>query len=885
MQLPQRLACPQGGVPRYVPIQLPTDPDPATRPTSGVWPKHLIRNILRLIVPALSFVLLCVAAGGCGSPRSASGATTDANSGGIQPNNETSEIADDVEGGSASAGNQAVELDFEIEPAPELGQNVWRFSATASSSAGGPGVGVEWDFGDDGYAHGWEVDHEFAFSGEYVVTARLVNGSKIIAEYARTMEIDVVGLAPASSLTAGIATTWPNEPDRMEAELYASHSQLHDGETAQIVWRFSDGPTQVGNPVTHHFSQRGTHSAVLTITTSEGRKATVTKTLFARSVSETEPLEPASLDSEGGDPEDDSPLDDDSDEPTDPLEPAGSDALTADAAADQIVSGGDRVFLDGTSSTGADGEPLVYLWRQIAGPSVVLDDDAQDVATFVAPEASEVPAALVFELEVRQGEEVDRDETMVVVRAARATVVTADAGPDQTVTGGETVALDGTGTTVRPPQALSFSWIQVSGPDVTLDGAETATPDFVAPTPEAVTLVLVFEMTAATSDASDSDTVTVNVTPLEPEAEGFPVAFLSGPDGPTPPGPAEVSWTFATGGQVSGVYLLLDCCSCADISTEILTPDTEGVYRATIDVPEDETAWYSVMYTAGGVQYRSQSIYVNTPPGSPAESPPVIWYQPREFDPAIIHEVIRSGVVTHVQLTGSDRDTFAFDAPATLEAIEICRSAGLKVIWNRHLWSNWGEFETIEDTFDPDFYAAAIAQVRAEAAALGADLTSLDGECYSNSPLHEYLRSDLPPESFEAMGDAMREAALAGRVDFVYPCGSHGRPAHPNNLYGLLARSRVAESTYYDLPHKNCRISYPFEIFGAFVQPTTERPAKGEAPYFLPHDVVERAYLWSQADGALESVNGLFLYPQLETGNEGILWEVATMMADYFAGP
>jgi len=391
-------------------------------------------------------------------------------------------------------------------------------------------------------------------------------------------------------------------------------------------------------------------------------------------------------------------------------------------------------------------------------------------------------------------------------------------------------------------------------------------------------------------DLWDADTVNITVLPrleppVDPISAGNPVEFLSGCVGISPPGTVEVSWRFVDGQARSNVVLQQDCCNCRDIDSGPIAPDENGVYHGTVSVPSDGAIWYSVLYRSEGIDYRSQSIYVNPLPGvAGADPPPVIWSHHRDRDPAILYEVARSSVVTHVMIRGSDRVAHPFDDPIVLEEIDICRRAGLKVIWSRHLWNNWGDFQTLEDTLDPSFYTMAVAQVRSEAAALGADFTAMDCEAYGNAPLDDYLGSDLPPDDFTAISAAIHEATAQGQVDFVLPSGSQGRPLHPNNLYPPLGRIRISKS-YWDAPSKNCRITYPYDVFGAYIQPTTERPDMGLFPYFLPQDVMQRRCLWSWAHGAPDTVNGLFLNPGALQSEEERIWEVATMLADFFDSP
>src|SRR5207253_2680124 len=58
--------------------------------------------------------------------------------------------------------------------------------------------------------------------------------------------------------------------------------------------------------------------------------------------------------------------------------------------------------------------------------------------------------------------------------------------------------------------AIEFSWTQVSGPAVTLNGAGTATPSFTAPLVSAPT-ALTFRLTVSDTQLSAGDEVTITV--------------------------------------------------------------------------------------------------------------------------------------------------------------------------------------------------------------------------------------------------------------------------------------------------------------------------------------------------------------------------------------
>jgi extracellular elastinolytic metalloproteinase len=86
----------------------------------------------------------------------------------------------------------------------------------------------------------------------------------------------------------------------------------------------------------------------------------------------------------------------------------------------------------------------------------------------------------------------------------------ANAGPDQNVTVNSLVTLNGTGSNDPDggPSPLSFSWAQLSGPAVTLNNPNTASPTFTPTT----TGIRVFRLTVSDGAASDTDDVSVNVT-------------------------------------------------------------------------------------------------------------------------------------------------------------------------------------------------------------------------------------------------------------------------------------------------------------------------------------------------------------------------------------
>jgi hypothetical protein len=104
---------------------------------------------------------------------------------------------------------------------------------------------------------------------------------------------------------------------------------------------------------------------------------------------------------------------------------------------------------------------------------------------------------------------------------------TANAGADQSVTEGDTVELDGSGSSDADGTIVSYQWQQLTGPTVTLANATTDTASFEAPTVDAAGAILTFRLTVTDNEGqSSSDTTSVEVndttttTPTPPPTTG-----------------------------------------------------------------------------------------------------------------------------------------------------------------------------------------------------------------------------------------------------------------------------------------------------------------------------------------------------------------------------
>ena len=204
---------------------------------------------------------------------------------------------------------------------------------------------------------------------------------------------------------------------------------------------------------------------------------------------------------------------------------AGNIAPVADAGPDQlVVLSIPAVFLDGSGSHDANGDPITYSWRTISLPagSAVTLQHPNDVHPDFTPD---VTGNYKFGLTVTDSNAASSSEDNVTITAQAGNVPpVADAGPDQNVVTGATVTLDGSGShDPNPADLLTYSWSMLSRPSgssATLSDLHMAHPTFTADVSGSYVFALEVRDGSVTSDPStvmiSADRLaSISVSPLD----------------------------------------------------------------------------------------------------------------------------------------------------------------------------------------------------------------------------------------------------------------------------------------------------------------------------------------------------------------------------------
>ena len=196
------------------------------------------------------------------------------------------------------------------------------------------------------------------------------------------------------------------------------------------------------------------------------------------------------------------------------------------AGAAQTRLHGGTVVLNGAGSTDADGDPLTYQWALIARP--VDSKAALSNLNTVNPSLTlDLTGNYVAQLIVNDGKVNSAPSTIAITDFNTAGV--ANAGPDQSVSVGSVVTLDGRASTDVDGDLLAYKWAIISAPSgstAALSDPTVAMPTFVADVAGIFVIQLIVNDSFVNSAAA---TVSISAASsnLPPVANAGPKQFIS----------------------------------------------------------------------------------------------------------------------------------------------------------------------------------------------------------------------------------------------------------------------------------------------------------------------------------------------------------------------
>ena len=197
----------------------------------------------------------------------------------------------------------------------------------------------------------------------------------------------------------------------------------------------------------------------------------------------------------------------------------------ANAGPDQTVFVGNLVTLDGSASSDVDGDPLTYAWtllQQPAGSTASLANPLTVAPSFTV----DLPGAYLAQLLVNDGL-LDSAPDTVAINTENSKPI-ADAGPDQSGYVGDTITLDGSGSSDVDGDPLTYDWSLITLPEgstATLATSTAVQSSFVPDLAGSYVGQLIVNDGALDSDP-DTALVTIEVKPADnqpPQITSTPV--------------------------------------------------------------------------------------------------------------------------------------------------------------------------------------------------------------------------------------------------------------------------------------------------------------------------------------------------------------------------
>ena len=260
-------------------------------------------------------------------------------------------------------------------------------------------------------------------------------------------------------------------------------------------------------------------------------------------------------------------------------------APSVNAGSNMTINAGTQITLHATGQDPNE-DNLTYQWTKVSSQSVTLPNMAQQDITFTPTIAGQY----TFSVQCSDGVNTSTASQVIVTVNAVNHAPTANAGQNRELTLGSTVTLNGSASTDPDNDSLTYSWVKASGPTVTLTGANTVQPSFVAgtvgtyvfnltvndgtvsSTPSSVTITIVSQNTSPVANAGQDihafvgdDVVLEAANSYDPDNDG--ITF---------------TWT-----QVSGASMVIHNNTSMQA---FFTPTTSGVFEFKVAVSDGQAS-------------------------------------------------------------------------------------------------------------------------------------------------------------------------------------------------------------------------------------------------------------------------------------------------------
>ncbi len=244
---------------------------------------------------------------------------------------------------------------------------------------------------------------------------------------------------------------------------------------------------------------------------------------------------------------------------------------------------GKTVTLNGTQSSDPNGTALTFAWTQTGTtPAAVTLTGANTATPTFVPTKEGV---YTFLLTVSDGATTATDTVVITVQLTPNQNPIANAGPDQTVSPGVQVTLDGSASSDPDGTALTYKWALTTGTGITLSSTTAAKPTF---TTNALG-TYVFTLTVSDGVATATDTVTIEV-----KAAGTLTVANSGTSSVWTAdfGPANAGKTVTFQKQTIVTTMTTEVATATWTSIGTATTNASGVATLTVSNPLEVTHLY-----------------------------------------------------------------------------------------------------------------------------------------------------------------------------------------------------------------------------------------------------------------------------------------------------